>query len=956
MNPGDTIGHYRLEARLGGGGMGVVYRAEDLTLGRKVALKFLPPELARDPGAIERFRREARAASALNHPHICTIHEIAEDDGQPFIVMEWLDGQSLRERLAAGRPAIDELLGLAIEIADALDAAHRAGIVHRDIKPANIFLVARGARAEDRRLERRLSAAGELVIAKLLDFGLATVTVAPAGGEGWREGASEAPTLPAEARLTTPGTTLGTIAYMSPEQARGERLDARSDLFSFGVVLYEMASGAPPFAGATTAVVFHEILSKTPAAAGRVNPAVPAELDRLIGKALEKDRDVRYQTAADLLADLKRLKRDRDSSRSAAVGAAAVHPSPAPPSEATGGATRATTATASPGSDAQIAAALVRRHRSALVLGALALVVALGGVAYYLGTRSSRSVEPAFSLQSAEIVQLTTTGNTMLPAISPDGRYVAYVQRDGEAESLWIRQTTTASNVQIVPARPGVRIGGVTVTPDGSFVDFLTIESAPALALTLWRVPFLGGTPRRLVDDVHSPVAWSTDGRQMAFTRADPAVTHIELVVADADGRNERVLAARDRARDPEEVGFFTVRNPGGEYTRLAWSPDGAIIAVPGFGFPGGVLTGYAMFVRVTDGTVQATTQTPPGTGQWMDRSWLLWSRSPAQGAPRQLWRLSYPSGELSRLTNDLSSYAGVSVTADRDSAVTARTEDDVDIWIGDGAAMTGRDLVSAARPIVANGSSVAWAPDRLLYSARASGTGGLAIAAFSPAGETSEEIVANADGPAVTSDGRTLFYVSREEATLNSLWKADGDGRQAARIAGDANWPVITPDDRHVIFASGAATGALRLWRVPVEGGRPRQIADIAASTPDVSPDGQSVAFVTLDDGNRPALVVCSLESCASPQRLTPPGLLRAGLQQGRIRWTRDGRAIAYIREPPSNIWIQPLDGSPPRQLTHFTDGRQILDFAWSRDGARLAIARATTRTDIVLFRGLRP
>jgi serine/threonine protein kinase/Tol biopolymer transport system component len=921
------VGPYEIVAELGAGGMGEVYRARDTRLDRFVAIKVLSPRLAVTPELLERFRREARAVAALNHPNICTIYDIGAGGGDSpaYLAMELLEGETLYQRLK--RPPqlkMAEIVEIGTALADALDAAHTKGIVHRDMKPANIMLTARGP--------------------KILDFGLAKAVNAAAETEYASAGTSDAP-------LTGAGATVGTLAYMSPEQLRGDELDARSDLFSLGLILYEMVAGRPAFTGATSAVVSAGILNDAPPAPRTLRPELPERLEDTILKALEKDRALRCQSASELRADFKRFARvfvpSATSAPRTGSGPASTPPQaspvslPPPPSS----------------SDAQLVVDLVKRHRRGVSIAAVLLLVGVVvAIATLLpppapdGATAGVTNAAPFSLQDATITRLTTTGTAGLPALSPDGRYVAYVETVGEEQSLWIRQTATASNLQIVPSRPGVRIAATAVTPDGNFVDYVSVEQSPEVAYTLWRVSSLGGPARRLIEDVYSGVAWSPDGRQLAFVRMRGALgaDGNDLVIADYDGRNERVLVTTRRGPDSM---FFSLANPGAYGNRPDWSPDGAVIASPGAGFPGQVLTGYTMFVTVADGSVRDVQQTPPGQIAWIDNSSLLQARRTSQGAAAQLWRLAYPSGEVSRLTNDLDGYPYISAIADgRFAAV--HSEEPVDIWMAEADGRNRRVVArtNRARVYGVSGMALAWAADRILY---VDGSGdSLNVRDSRADGGESEEILREAGGAAVTKDGRTLIYLSLAEANLSWIWKADRDGRRAEPLVTEVvMWPRITPDNQ-VVY-----TSQTRPRIVSIAGGTPRQIADIDARAPDVSPDGRLLTFISLNSTNELEIVVCDLTDCAGQRRFSPPGLAEPISRASVIRFTPDQDAIAYVNTvAPSNIWLQPLDGSPPRQLTDFTDDLSIFDFAWSADGQRLAIARGRVSTDIVLFSDLRP
>jgi serine/threonine protein kinase/dipeptidyl aminopeptidase/acylaminoacyl peptidase len=870
--------------------MGEVYQAVDTRLQRPVAIKVLADDLTSSAHAMERLQREARTASILHHPNICTIYDIGTTPS-PFIAMELLEGESLQQRLLHGPLDVPALLDIGIAVADGLSAAHAHGFIHRDIKPGNIFLTSHGP--------------------KLLDFGLAKVHASTTTA-----GLSRGETRPADALITDSGVTVGTAAYMSPEQLRGKEVDTRTDLFSLGLVLYEMTTGRPAFTGRTAAEVSGATLYEQPTPPLDLAPHIPVHLNDIVLRALEKDREDRYQTAADLRADLRRMRREVESQTAHPISSTSGrHHAPASP------ASRSHTRPATSG--------WLTRWRVPIVLAVLAL--AAGTWVLYPRVTRQRSVDASpISTADVQVTRLDGTVDGERPSVAPDGNYLAFIRRQNGRDSLHVRQIATPTTAEILKPEPDVTLWGTTVSSDGGFVDY--VRRVGGGAFELWRLPFLGGTPRRVLDRVHSPIGWSPDGRRFAFIRADFARATTSVILADASGGHERVLS--ERTRPAQFVSLLIASRPG---IAPAWSPDGRMMAIIGAGAGADPQEGDVAFIDAESGALQRValpTSYVRGLVWLNDRLLILNAALP--GSPLQLHQLSYPSGRVSPLTRDGNDYDGISVPADRRTLVGTRREQRTDLAILDasGRGITAGPDISTVSSRTES-STISWTGNRILYSEWA----------WTP-GSAPQQLLQDSRNLTGSSDGSVLVF-----ARSTGLWRADGSGgRQILLTAGDAFEPIVTPDNQWVIFLS-ARTGTQSPWIVPLDGGEPRQLIDMFAGSPafDISRDGRRVIFPSRDDQTgQPTAVICELTSCRQAR-------IVSAFASTRIRWTPDGRSFAYI-EPVSrkNIWTRPLSGGTSTPLTHFED-RTIVDFDYSPDGRQIAVSRRLETNDIVVFKGLR-
>ena len=877
---GTRLGPYEVQALLGAGGMGEVYRARDIRLNRIVAIKVIPRSLSTDAARLQRFEREARAIAALQHPNICTLHDVGHEEGIQFLVMEHLDGETLSKRLQKGRLSLEQTLRYGAEIADALDAAHHQGIVHRDLKPANIFITSHGE-------------------SKVLDFGLAKLDELDPELDPLVETATDAKLV------TTAGVAMGTAPYMSPEQARGENLDARTDIFSLGSVLYEMATGQMAFQGKTTALVHKSILDESPPPPSRVAPSFPEQLDHIVAKALEKDRELRYQSASGMRTDLNRLKGDSTSGGSASASDAKSGPHLA---------------------DARKSG----RSKNRWIVGSASALLILIPAAWWV-IRHPDLFRPHRGSPLGGARALTESGKVFRGAISLDGRYVAYVKRDRGKDGLRLLQVATDRDVLLLEGSP-LRIWSLHFSPDGNFVYFLRqITKDDPEKDGVYRIATLGGPTTPLATDAtNNSVTVSPDGKLIAYI--SNSATESSIVDVDPNGSGRKVIAKRP-------LGF--------QFWFIEWSHSMNTIAAVAIGNDDMGL----VLVDAASGNIKELTMTGWGWGAIGQPAWspddseVYAPAREAGGAMFQIWRFDPHTGAHQALTSNSTDYWLWSLSATGNGSLLADTiTPDLSLWT------TNKDgqwrAIPSARGEGLDG--VAWVDNRIVSSSVI-------------------DMFVHDDDASSPRKLRSYWQGYKQLApcgpTRVAYWAVDktrgnhvnftdiSTGESAALTAGpyESN-PACSPDGNTLIYRheERSMNKAHLMWRSLSSGQSGELFKESNIDSPKIAPDGKTVLFrVTHASGVPPEWVMIPITGGPVKKINLPESMDTVWT----LKWASDGKSVLYPKNENGveNLWSFRLDGGKPTKLTDFPSDT-IFSYDVSHDN-RFVVSRGQVLHDLVLL-----
>ena len=931
---GQQIGPYKIISPLATGGMGEVYLAQDTRLGRKIALKLLPPDFAKDQHRVRRFAQEARAASALNHPNVCVIHEVGTtNDGRHFIAMELVEGITLRERISQGPLSLADALTVADQIAAALMAAHAGGVIHRDIKPENIMLRRDG-------------------YVKVLDFGLAKLSESQPGRNNINEDSTIAHVH------TEPGTQMGTIRYMSPEHLRERPVDERADIWSLGVVLHEMITGVTPFEARTRNEIIALILKRQPTRL-RFFDDVPPEFQELVAKALNKNRGQRYQTVSELAADLKNLRRqlmgetsaeplslpDQNAAAKERITKASLESAKRhqPKVQAHGSSEVWKSALTYISHTAEHVLSGIREHPKATIFSGLTAIVALlliGPGIPRLTNRLkglfSRTPQQQFApFQAIKMAPLTNSGQSVCAAISSDGKFVAHAEQKDGLQQLVLTNTATAASPVIVPPS-AVTYVGLTFSQDNNYLYFTRRESSDIGAI--YQVALPGSPPRKIKDDADTSMSFSPTGDRFAFIRVNKASREHSLMIASADGSEERPLA--------------TWRDASNIFVGPTWSPDGRSIVCVSAWWEKDARAKLVKFDVESGHSEQIRGRQWYSIYQvaWLGDGHLIVCAKEEALSPIQLWRVSYPAGETQRITNDTANYESVSVSRDENTLVSVQTRQQETLWVTPGGNSTARAITS----MVGRVYGLDWTSGgKIVFSSMIRND--LNLSTIDADGSNQTQLTANAHDnymPATTPDGRFIVFASNRSGSLN-IWRinaADGsDPKQLTFTDGNA-YPACSPDGKWVVYDNQAnpTVSVFTVWRVPIDGGQSIQLTDKYARMPVVSPDGQFMACRNMPDDRTRGIAIFPSSGGAPIEQLPIPVM-----DWQRLQWTPDGGALTYIASDKGvfNIWSYDRGARSSKQLTNFTTTERIFAYAWSPDFKQVASLRGNETRDVTMI-----